>query len=123
MIVQPTGVVKHVHLQIRFIDEAFVARLTFYFGFRLMIANRVELQRALRLEELIADVAHVRFLRRMSVLKVRKDIEQLHRRLSGCLPNVSEDLTTWKSSDYKLRIRKVSRLYANDGEGLADNGS
>ena len=55
------SMVKHVHLQVRFIDEGFVTLLTFDFSFRLMITNRVELQRPLGLKELITIVTWIWF--------------------------------------------------------------
>lgn len=62
--------VKHMHLKIRAVDKAFVARRAFDFTLRFMIADGVKFQRALRLEELMAFMTFVRLVRAVSVLKL-----------------------------------------------------
>lgn len=117
---QRTRVVKHVHLEIRFVDKTFVARRTFDFSFRLMIANGVELQRALSFEELIANGAHVRLFCRVRVLKRIKVSPSTRPRTwksSNRLPNVFEGSKTWKSNDDKLHTQTVSRQCAIAGAG------
>lgn len=61
--------VQHVHLQIRLVDEAFVARRALHLRLRLVVANGVELQRALRLEELPAHLTRVRLVGAVRVLR------------------------------------------------------
>lgn len=62
-------VVEHVHFQVGLVDEALIALRTFHFGFWLVVADRVELERSLGLEVLIALVAGKVFLRTVRVLK------------------------------------------------------
>lgn len=67
---QPTSVIQHVHLEVRAVDEALVARRAFDFTLRFMVADGVKLQRALCFEEHMALMAFVRFVRAVCVLKL-----------------------------------------------------